>query len=1186
MEPKHTNQNQPDMTIGEAGRDTPARGTVCGPTIAQDRRDAQLAEFLVVRHEHWVTKGELAVPDPFLEANPCGDAQELATDFQLLDDCLRQLEQARREKVLNSADQGCNSITSTNNAKVGRLKAEQKEFSGTGAMEAANVAHCDHSVRRIGRFEVLRELGRGGLGVVLLAYDPVLRREVALKIPRPEALLTPDLRRRFQHEAHAAARLTHPNIVPVFEVGEAGPICFIAGEFIEGTTLAHWLKERGRPIRASDAAAIAADLADAMHYAHGQGVLHRDLKPGNVLLTLRKQFSVGGLEAEGCLRSWDAKVTDFGLAKVLDLAGTETRTGAILGTPSYMSPEQAKGQREVGPATDVYALGAILYELLAGRPPFSGHSDVETLSQVVSDEPPPLRRLLPEIPRDLEAICLVCLEKSPDRRYQSASDLSADLRRFIAGEPTNVRPLSSSQRLLRWARRRPAQAALGVVTIAALLTIGVGLYFYTSRLNQALTLAKDHANRAESSQQIAKQHEELANEQLYVTQMRLADLATREGNLTRARQLLEPYGPGRPMAHLRGVEWQLLKHQLSRIANAGSESSTTILAHPDEVYTAQFAPDGRRLVTGSQDGHLRIWDPDQNRLLYDILAHDQCINQIRFSPDGRKVVTSSCDKTAKVWQVHATAAPELMYTLGHESPVRYIVFSPDGLQFATLADSKQITADTFVGPLSVWNSETGGRVFHSEAPGPNDAGGLVWSLDGRYLTCCRSGLVTTITTADWQPHFSKSYRRCQIANHPPSGRLSAFEEGSVHEIDLDKKTDRLSLETMYAEDFTWSSDARFLAISDSDGIAHLFDAQNVNRAYHFYQHHDRRVAELTFSPKTTQFATAGFDRRVCVTNLTTRLDLLPTAKHAFPDHGPGTITACDGDCKRFTRLGGGAFLRLEPHSLKRPDTKSAVASGASVDVPSKYRTLAIPTLNPAIWKQLSPGGTRGVWVYTDKLVVIADLEHESTFELPFESSQGTLRAYVFDQRPIVFLIDAYIVRVVEWTTSQELFRGQIDSAPTSDMYVALSPDGRYLLIVNSPLSIQIADLTTGKIRVVSGQGQTSKCPSFSPDGRSFSVIRGDTTVEIWDTETVTRRHFLQPRQRPLATAFSADSRTLAIASRRDLTLWHTRRGQEMVGLSMPSEPTLIRFARDGSKFVWFSDNSGTAEIFEWNLEQD
>jgi hypothetical protein len=306
---------------------------------------------------------------------------------------------------------------------------------------------------RLPGYEVLEELGHGGMGVVYLARQIHLNRVVALKMIRSGAQAAPEERRRFLAEARAAAEIEHPGIVRVFDLGTHQGQPFFASELCSGGSLARLL--RGKPLSAAQAAAIVELIASAVEAAHQRGIVHRDLKPNNILL-----------DGEG-----QPKVADFGLAKRLEGGRDLTRSGAILGTPSYMAPEQAQGKKDLGPAADVWALGAILYECLTGRPPFRAATDYDTLMQVVADEPVPVRRLEPDVPRDLEAICLKCLEKQPGQRYASARDLADDLRRFRTGDSVRARPARLHSRAMRWARRRLGVGA-ALAGVAAALVVG------------------------------------------------------------------------------------------------------------------------------------------------------------------------------------------------------------------------------------------------------------------------------------------------------------------------------------------------------------------------------------------------------------------------------------------------------------------------------------------------------------------------------------------------------------------------------------------------------------------------------------------------------------------------------------------------------------------------------------------
>jgi serine/threonine-protein kinase len=347
-------------------------------------------------------------------------------------------------------------------------------------------------------YEVLGVLGRGGMGVVYKARQTGLDRLVALKMIRDGALASAEERTRFHVEARAIARLQHPHVVQVFEVSEHQGQPYFSLELVPGGSLAERL--RGTPQPPREAAALVETLAHAVQAAHQEGIIHRDLKPANVLLT-----------PDGA-----PKVGDFGLAKKLgDSSWTET--GAIMGTPSYMAPEQAQARREIGPATDVYSLGAILYEMLTGHPPFRGESSLETLQLVTTQEVLPPRRLQPKVPRDLETICLKCLRKEPARRYVSASELAEDLRRFAAGEPIRARPAGRVERFAAWCRRHPGVAILAALLV---LVLSAGLAGVTWKWREA----EARKRQAEQAEQRAVARAEAAADALkYLAASSVAD---------------------------------------------------------------------------------------------------------------------------------------------------------------------------------------------------------------------------------------------------------------------------------------------------------------------------------------------------------------------------------------------------------------------------------------------------------------------------------------------------------------------------------------------------------------------------------------------------------------------------------------------------------------------------------------
>jgi serine/threonine protein kinase/Flp pilus assembly protein TadD len=380
-------------------------------------------------------------------------------------------------------------------------------------------------------YEIVGELGRGGMGVVYQARQKGLNRLVALKVVLGGAHAGPEERARFRREAEAVACLQHPHIVQIHEIGEAGGIPFFSLELVDGGSLAERLN--GTPLPPHRAAALVETLARAIHAAHQRGIIHRDLKPANILLQRKPEIS----SAQSAIRNpqsekkstepvsdfgfrisdFEPKITDFGLAKRLDTSPRQTGSGAVMGTPSYMAPEQARGQgRDAGPPADVYALGALLYELLTGRPPFKGPTPVDTLLQVLSQEPVPARRLQPQVPRDLETVCLKCLHKDPRKRYPSALELADDLARFAQGEPVRARPIPAWERALKWARRRPAAAALAAVVAAAVVGLLAGGWWYNARLQDERDRAAANAAEARRAQRRADKNARLARDHLTI----------------------------------------------------------------------------------------------------------------------------------------------------------------------------------------------------------------------------------------------------------------------------------------------------------------------------------------------------------------------------------------------------------------------------------------------------------------------------------------------------------------------------------------------------------------------------------------------------------------------------------------------------------------------------------------------
>jgi len=995
-------------------------------------------------------------------------------------------------------------------------------------------------LRQVGDYELLEELARGGMGVVYRARQLSLNRIVAVKMIRAGVLASELDVARFQTEARAAAHLRHPNIIPVYEVDEAEGQHFFSMAYVEGRSLAEVLREGPLPARV--AAEWLRVLADAVHHAHGKGVLHRDLKPSNIIIDLASE----------------PHLTDFGLATPVEGGSSLTLTGVLLGTPSYMAPEQTSRRHgPVGVPTDVYALGAILFECLTGRPPFQGETPLDTLQLVREADPVPPRRLNPRLPSDLETICLKCLAKEPVRRYGTASELAADLQRFLRSEPIHARRATAWDHAVKWAWRNPWRCALAasgcvVVLVAASLAFEIAKRrkvdsLYARQLvltgNLELELKQLQALRQTLAQTLADTQEALARARLPEFLRRISDakLAWEAGNVRDAERHLDEIPPD-----LRHWEW----HHLRRLCRSALTEIASLPAPDGQTPPLALRHDGQLLATVTTEAEVCVLDVDTRLPVLTVPGCSEATTLALGTTQPLLAVASA----AGYLSLHRTDTPE--------APARPLVGAPHDIRALLFARGDSVLVVSAESGISAWDVQTGSALWRQPADAGRAGGPLAGTPDGSSIAWVTTQLQgpsevpanDTVAVLDletgrvtWSPGLQEGrIHGIALGGHPQRiatghdlGRIMVWEQASgtrIHVLEHGKGP-------VQALAFTH---AGALLSGSSDGTIASHDLHYESTPMRLYRGHDAPVRALAARPQRTGVLSADLAGSV------RELDLhQPQDGLSFPQP-EGSQLLLDFVDDDLLLTSGGRLLRA--------------VDGESVDALGSASNARVHAVRGTGWL------THGMNAF-----------HRA----------------------------GQAIRALEWTTAPDVRYGGVNCA-------AIAPD---LSVVAAPLQ-SFRDPTTIRLRRLSDGEQVSVLQTgtnwvydlaFSPTGTSLAVATGDWgidpqrvepgEVQLWDwtsTNLIRRlpaRRFVvwtavySPDGRQLAAAgglYSGRSRGRASPPYGEIRIWDPQSGELLFELSGLVENVFsVAFSPDGRRLaaaMGQASSKGSGAVKIWELQ--
>jgi WD40 repeat protein len=1024
------------------------------------------------------------------------------------------------------------SLTAPRETPTSRTQSEVGTVEGARSENSWSPFAASRFPRLLGEYELLGEISRGGMGVVYRARQDKLDRLVAVKLIRAGSLAGEDDLRRFRQEAKAMAELDHPHIIPIYEIGQEDDQPYFSMKLIEGGNLTRHVERFKHEPRT--VAGLIAKVARAVHFAHQRGILHRDIKPSNILLGEHDE----------------PYVMDFGLAKRIgpESGPAATVPGAVMGTPAYMPPEQARvGTKSVTTAADIYSLGATLYEALTGQPPFRGDSIGEIMRQVLDQEPARPRSINPKLDRDLETICLKCLEKAPARRYGSAEALAEDLDRWLTGMPITARPVPAWERAVKWVKRRPALATLVVMLPLALLGfIGGGIWF-TLRLGTALDLAERGR---------------------YAANMNLARRALEDGLIYQVREQLNAYrtGPG----DLRSFEWHYL-------ANLCEPAPIRLRGHENAVICVALHPDESRVVSGGTDGTVRIWDLSGSQPPQVLNGAGGSVHCVAVSPDGHWLAAGDSGGGLRLWELETTKERSLG---GHKSGLRSVAFSPDGDHLLSCEVS---------GLIKQWNVRTGGHEFDLRHSRQEEKSAPIVE----------------------EMYNSRIYRGAMATYAPPDGQTIVSVGLDQWVMIWDVATQKLRDEVPVGVNilgFSINRDGRELALGEEATGIEILNLQKPHDPRRRVPGVNRQVSAVAFSPIAGTLAIAGFGGRGGLLDVRSGQfkDLFDDRVNFSPS---GLAFGKEGRMLAMAVADEVHVVRVE-RSQNGATVATGLGPVLQLAVSPDARLLALGRENGTIvvW-DLSAGrviqtlsghgppvfdldfvaaaqGMRLVSVGGDGLIKIWDPEAGGE---PMLSGPGRPAGAVYsvavrtDGRQFATGGEDGMVRTWDPETGKEDLPPLDHGASISAL--AYDPTGTALASGGMDCTVRVWSATSGRRRLgpLTHTHQLTSL-AFSPDARLLAggggAVDSGGSILIWDARSGTRSVLVKCPRGVDSMSFSPDSLRIATCGSDSVVqVWDAIGGHETLSLDgrggrvsavqfAPGEPRLYSAGRDGVIRLW------------------